>query len=138
MPLSQPWASSMVKGRSSILIWRSAARSHHCPAGNAMQDVIGKLAGDNRPVLQDDPGIVRSAFGNETVLNEPGVVRPCCLGLFLGKGRIKQLHGLDVASSPSEIRHGNHGNAELGSRIFSDLLRLGKHHQRGSCFLPEN
>ena len=57
-----------------------------------------------RPVARDDPGVVRGALGDEAVLDQPGVVLARLLRHHLAHRGREQLHRLDVAPRPADVR----------------------------------
>ena len=109
---------------------RLQRKAQHGDAGDAVQDVTGQLAGDDAVAL-DDIGVVRGAFGHEAILDKPAVIDMGLLGHHLGHRGIEELHGLDVAAAPADIRHRNDLPAQLGCGVFGEArLGLGEHHQR--------
>src|SRR5581483_8157517 len=87
-------------------------------AGDAAQDGVVDLAGDEAAVAVDDPGIGGGAFRDVAVLvDEPCLLGPLGARGLLGERSGKQHHRLDVAASPADVGHGLDGDAGGGAGL---------------------
>ena len=100
-------------------------------AGDAAQDGVIGMPGDQRAGRRDDPGIGRGGFGDDAVLvDEPGVAR-ALLDRRLPRQHVGQKPDrLDVDAAPAVVRHADDGDALFGERLVARPIERARRHDQ--------